>query len=233
MRELFDQNVPRPTSMPRAARGSSSILPAPTTLKTHEASSVVRLGCSRRSALPDPAANLKKNLEWPSAPPNRAPNHLHAGTFSVPVFLPGEEHENFKLRSRFPALHGRVSKDREEARCRHHRFTLRKARFGLYHNTAAVIDADGKLLGIYRKMHIPDDPLYYEKVYFTPGDLGFQGVANEVRQNRRSCLLGSMVSEGARLTAMQARRSCFIPLPSAGIQKKRPSTVRNSTVHGN
>ena len=45
---------------------------------------------------------------------------------------------------------------------------------GLYHNTAVTIDADGSLLGLYRKMHIPDDPLYYEKFYFTPGDLGFQ-----------------------------------------------------------
>jgi N-carbamoylputrescine amidase len=45
---------------------------------------------------------------------------------------------------------------------------------GLYHNTAAVIDADGALLGIYRKMHIPDDPLFFEKFYFTPGDLGFR-----------------------------------------------------------
>src|SRR5690606_23605664 len=45
---------------------------------------------------------------------------------------------------------------------------------GLYHNTAAIIDADGSLLGIYRKMHIPDDPLFYEKFYFTPGDLGYR-----------------------------------------------------------
>src|SRR3954470_12301159 len=44
---------------------------------------------------------------------------------------------------------------------------------GLYHNTAAIIDADGTLLGLYRKMHIPDDPLFFEKFYFTPGDLGF------------------------------------------------------------
>ncbi len=44
---------------------------------------------------------------------------------------------------------------------------------GIYHNTAAILDADGSLLGKYRKMHIPDDPLYYEKFYFTPGDLGF------------------------------------------------------------
>ena len=45
---------------------------------------------------------------------------------------------------------------------------------GIYHNTAVVIDADGSLVGLYRKMHIPDDPLYYEKYYFTPGDLGFR-----------------------------------------------------------
>ena len=44
---------------------------------------------------------------------------------------------------------------------------------GLYHNTAAILDADGEMLGIYRKMHIPDDPLYYEKFYFTPGDWDF------------------------------------------------------------
>src|ERR1700686_5294683 len=49
----------------------------------------------------------------------------------------------------------------------------RRAR-GLYHNTAAILDADGSLKGIYRKMHIPDDPLYYEKYYFAPGDLGFK-----------------------------------------------------------
>src|ERR1019366_3689012 len=49
-----------------------------------------------------------------------------------------------------------------------------KRAVGLYHNTAAIIDANGTLLGIYRKMHIPDDPLFFEKFYFTPGDLGFR-----------------------------------------------------------
>src|SRR5438132_1365271 len=51
---------------------------------------------------------------------------------------------------------------------------------GLYHNTAAVIDADGRLVGLYRKMHIPDDPAYYEKFYFAPGDLGFRAFAKQV-----------------------------------------------------
>ena len=49
---------------------------------------------------------------------------------------------------------------------------------GLYHNTAAILDTGGKVAGIYRKMHIPDDPLYYEKFYFTPGDLGFKSFRN-------------------------------------------------------
>src|SRR6266566_1963645 len=57
-----------------------------------------------------------------------------------------------------------------------------KRAHGLYHNTAAVLDADGSLIGLYRKMHIPDDPLYFEKFYFTPGDLGFRSF--ETRYSR-------------------------------------------------
>ena len=57
---------------------------------------------------------------------------------------------------------------------------------GLYHNTAAIFDADGTLRGIYRKMHIPDDPLYYEKFYFTPGDLGFRAFDTRSAASARS-----------------------------------------------
>ena len=67
---------------------------------------------------------------------------------------------------------------------------------GLYHNTSAVIDADGSLLGAYRKMHIPDDPLYYEKFYFTPGDTGFRSLGDRLRSDRRLDLLGPVVSGG-------------------------------------
>lgn len=74
---------------------------------------------------------------------------------------------------------------------------------GIYHNTAMVLDADGTYLGKYRKMHIPDDPLYLEKFYFTPGDLGFKAF------NTRYCSVGTLVCwdqwypEAARLTALQ------------------------------
>src|SRR6185312_1861644 len=72
---------------------------------------------------------------------------------------------------------------------------------GLYHNTAAVIDADGTLLGIYRKMHIPDDPLYFEKFYFTPGDLGFR--AFDTKYGRIGVLVcwDQWYPEGARVAA--------------------------------
>jgi N-carbamoylputrescine amidase len=82
---------------------------------------------------------------------------------------------------------------------------------GVYHNTAVILDADGKMLGLYRKMHIPDDPLYYEKYYFTPGDLGFRAF------DTRAGKLGTLVCwdqwypEGARLTALQGAQVLFYP----------------------
>ena len=86
----------------------------------------------------------------------------------------------------------------------------RRAR-GLYHNTAAVIDADGEIRGIYRKMHIPDDPAYFEKYYFTPGDLGFR--AFDTRAGRIGTLVcwDQWYPEGARLTALQGADVLFYP----------------------
>jgi N-carbamoylputrescine amidase len=82
---------------------------------------------------------------------------------------------------------------------------------GIYHNSVAVIDADGAVSGIYRKMHIPDDPSYYEKFYFTPGDLGFKAFKTQ------SGTIGALICwdqwypEGARLTAMQGAEVLFYP----------------------
>jgi N-carbamoylputrescine amidase len=82
---------------------------------------------------------------------------------------------------------------------------------GLYHNTAAIIGSDGALQGIYRKMHIPDDPLYYEKFYFTPGDTGFLNFDTE--QGRIGVLVcwDQWYPEGARLTALQGAHILFYP----------------------
>ncbi len=82
---------------------------------------------------------------------------------------------------------------------------------GLYHNTAVVLNADGALLGKYRKMHIPDDPLFYEKFYFTPGDLGFKMF--ETRYGKVGVLIcwDQWYPEGARLTALRGAQILFYP----------------------
>src|SRR5262249_9665565 len=82
---------------------------------------------------------------------------------------------------------------------------------GSYHNSAAVIDSDGKILGLYRKMHIPDDPAYYEKFYFTPGDLGFP--AFDTASGRVATLIcwDQWYPEGARLAALQGAAVLFFP----------------------
>lgn len=82
---------------------------------------------------------------------------------------------------------------------------------GIYHNTAAVLDADGSLLGLYRKMHIPDDPLYFEKYYFTPGDLGFRAFDTKVGRIGVLVCWDQWYPEGARLTALQGAQVLFYP----------------------
>lgn len=82
---------------------------------------------------------------------------------------------------------------------------------GLYHNTAAILDADGSLLGIYRKMHIPDDPLYYEKFYFTPGDTGFLNFDTKYGRIGTLVCWDQWYPEGARLSSLQGASVLFYP----------------------
>jgi N-carbamoylputrescine amidase len=82
---------------------------------------------------------------------------------------------------------------------------------GLYHNTAAVIDADGTYLGKYRKMHIPDDPLYYEKFYFTPGDLGYKTWDTKFGKIGVLVCWDQWYPEAARLTALSGAQILFYP----------------------
>jgi N-carbamoylputrescine amidase len=82
---------------------------------------------------------------------------------------------------------------------------------GLYHNTAVVIDADCGLRGVYRKMHIPDDPLYHEKYYFTPGDLGFRSFDTKFARIGALVCWDQWYPEAARLTALQGAEILFYP----------------------
>jgi N-carbamoylputrescine amidase len=102
---------------------------------------------------------------------------------------------------------------------------------GIYHNTAVILDADGSLLGKYRKMHIPDDPLYYEKFYFTPGDLGFPNF--DTRFGRIGVLVcwDQWYPEGARLASLGGANILFYPTAIGWhpVGESRNSARRSST----
>ena len=82
---------------------------------------------------------------------------------------------------------------------------------GLYHNSAVIIDASGEMAGLYRKMHIPDDPAYYEKFYFTPGDTGFKAFDTKFGRIGTLICWDQWYPEGARLTALQGASVLFFP----------------------
>ena len=91
---------------------------------------------------------------------------------------------------------------------------------GLYHNTAVVFEADGTIAGKYRKMHIPDDPAYYEKFYFTPGDMGFQPIDTSVGRLGVQVCWDQWYPEGARLMALRGARLLIYPT-AIGYEKQR------------
>jgi N-carbamoylputrescine amidase len=92
---------------------------------------------------------------------------------------------------------------------------------GLYHNTAVVYDADGRTAGLYRKMHIPDDPLYYEKFYFTPGDLGFQSFDTRSGKVGVCVCWDQWYPEAARLTALAGAELLFYPTAIGWLPKEK------------
>jgi N-carbamoylputrescine amidase len=132
--------------------------------------------------------------------------------YRSPYFCQREEHANFDLAETVPG----PSTEALGAAAKEHGVVVvapifEKRAPGLYHNSAAVLDADGEISGLYRKMHIPDDPSFYEKFYFTPGDLGFR--AFDTRHGRIGTLIcwDQWYPEGARLTALQGAAVLFYP----------------------
>jgi N-carbamoylputrescine amidase len=132
--------------------------------------------------------------------------------FRSQYFCQSENHDNFSLAETIPG----PSTDALTKLAREKSIVIVASLFekraaGVYHNTAVVIDADGNILGKYRKMHIPDDPSYYEKFYFTPGDLGFQSWKT-TRGNLGVCICWDQwYPEAARLTALRGAEILFYP----------------------
>ena len=123
--------------------------------------------------------------------------------FRSQYFCQTEDHENFALAEEVP---GRSTSELGEVARQTGTVIIaslfEKRSAGLYHNTAAIINTDGKLLGKYRKMHIPDDPLYHEKFYFAPGDLGFRAWDTQRGKIGVCVCWDQWYPEAARLTAL-------------------------------
>ena len=146
-------------------------------MKRSVASSKVTIGLIQSSCSPDLAANLRKTFASIEKAAKRGAQIICTQElFRSQYFCQSEDHDYFKLAESIPgpttAAMQKLAK--KHSSC-HHCVIVRKAgRRAFITTRPPIIDADGSLLGIYRKMHIPDDPLYYEKFYFTPGDLGFR-----------------------------------------------------------
>jgi N-carbamoylputrescine amidase len=176
-------------------------------------SSTITLGLLQMKVGPKPDENLKRTVKAAEDAAKKGAQIICTQElFRSYYFCQNEDHENFKLAESIPG----PSTDALSKVAKKHNVVIIASLFekraaGVYHNTAAMIDSDGSLLGIYRKMHIPDDPLFYEKFYFTPGDLGF------IAWKTKKAKIGTLVCwdqwypEAARLTAMQGAEILFYP----------------------
>ncbi len=132
--------------------------------------------------------------------------------FRTQYFCQAEDPSRFDLAEPIPGpTTERLSAVAREARMVVVGSIFERRAAGVYHNTAVVLEADGSFRGMYRKMHIPDDPLYYEKYYFTPGDLGFQAIETSVARVGTLVCWDQWYPEAARLTALKGAEILFYP----------------------
>jgi N-carbamoylputrescine amidase len=175
--------------------------------------STVQIGLVQMTCAPEPAANLAKAIARIQAAADRGAQIICLQElFTSQYFCQVEDHKYFALAEEIPgpttARLAAVARERGVVIVAS-LFERRSA--GLYHNTAAILDADGTYLGKYRKMHIPDDPAYYEKFYFTPGDLGFLAWETKYARIGVCVCWDQWYPESARLTALRGAQILFFP----------------------
>ena len=180
--------------------------------KKSKSDRIVPVGITQMACAEDPAINRKNQARLiEQAAKDGAKIVATQEMLASQYFCQVEDHRFFKLAETIPGpstdLFCKLSKK--------YGLTIIASLFekrasGLYHNTAAIID-QGQILGIYRKMHIPDDPLYYEKFYFTPGDTGFRAWDTKYAKIGTLICWDQWYPEGARLTALQGAEILFYP----------------------
>ena len=172
-----------------------------------------QVGLIQMSATPDPDKNLQRAVDKIHQAAARGANIICLPElFQTQYFCQREDAALFDLAEPIP---GRTTQQLSTL-AKQLRIVLIASVFekrapGVYHNTALTFDADGSLASVYRKMHIPDDPLYYEKFYFTPGDLGFRAVDTHAGRVGTLVCWDQWYPEGARLTALQGAQVIFYP----------------------
>ena len=183
---------------------------------------------------PEPADNLAKALDRVAEAARKGAHVVCLPElFQTQYFCQREDAALFDLAEPIP---GPTTEKLAAAACKNKVVLIaslfEKRAPGLYHNTAAIFDSDGALAGIYRKMHIPDDPLYYEKYYFTPGDLGFKAFDTSLENSARSSAGISGIPKARGSRHCKERAFCFIPRPSDGIRRRRPNLARRNMTPG-
>jgi N-carbamoylputrescine amidase len=175
---------------------------------------MVTLGLIQTHAVTDPTENLTRQLDLIRQAAKRGAQIISTQElFRSQYFCQSEDHANFALAEAIPdgPSTQALTKLAGELGVVIVASLFEKRAAGLYHNTAVVIDADGTYLGKYRKMHIPDDPLFYEKFYFTPGDLGFKAWTTKFGKIGVLVCWDQWYPEAARLTALQGAEILFYP----------------------
>lgn len=173
----------------------------------------VTLGLIQTSAGDNLAANLEKSIVRITAAAKKGAQIVCLQElFRSRYFCQSENHKNFQLAEPIPG----PTTDALGALAAKQKIVIVASIFerrtaGIYHNTAAVIDADGAIAGLYRKMHIPDDPLYYEKFYFTPGDLGFRSFQTRYANIGALVCWDQWFPEGARLATLSGAQILVYP----------------------
>jgi N-carbamoylputrescine amidase len=174
---------------------------------------MVTLALLQHACVAAPEVNLARTLALAERAAKRGANIICTQElFRSQYFCQSEDYTNFALAEKIP---GPTTEVFQEFAQKHGVVVVaslfEKRTSGLYHNTAVIIDADGTLLGRYRKAHIPDDPLFYEKFYFTPGDTGFRAWPTRFGKIGVLICWDQWFPEAARLTALAGAEIIFYP----------------------
>lgn len=194
----------------------------------HSTKEKVTLGLIQMSAGVNPTANLNKAFERIAAAAKKGAEIVCLQElFRSRYFCQSENPKNFRLAESIPGpTTDALSELAAEREIVIVASVFERRSAGIYHNTAVVIDADGAIAGKYRKMHIPDDPLYYEKFYFTPGDLGFPSFQTRYAKVGALVCWDQWFPEGARLAALSGAQILFYPTAIGWIPNEPPAVAQ-------